>query len=219
MRILSGLLGARTVKQPPERPRLIWLENEFEIYRRASAELSWLSPFPYPQFWHPTGQPFVTIWPLRMMWSLWWMAPRPFAAASAPNPRVPADLATLLQQHPPKDPDTWPSGSLVDHAALMLMRRDEPRQVPDRPILETGTQLRAGRFMSDFCDGFDSQLVLVTSGLWTGTLLDLRVGRAGEPYLIARLGIVPPADPIVADPDRAARLLDQLRDVEASNPS
>jgi hypothetical protein len=109
--------------------------------------------------------------------------------------------------------------SLIDPVAQVVIQRDGPRVDASGPILPAGTRIIAGSSMPDGCDGFDAQLATVASGPWTGTLVDLRIGRAGEPYLIARLGIVPPEESIANDPDAAAVLLDRLRDVERGDPS
>jgi hypothetical protein len=136
-----------------------------------------------------------------------------------PIPSTPADLAFALRRQPPRNPATRPVGSLIDPEARRLVKHGEPRIDDPGPILPAGTRLVAGEFMPDGCDGFDSQLATIASGPWADTLVDLRIGRAGEPYLIARLGIVPESEPIATDRGAAHALLERLRDIRRQNPS
>ena len=194
-------------------PRLIWLENEFAIYEIAQGSTGWLRGCPHARFWHQEGGTCVSAWPIRLAWGLWWMKePRP-------DPSTRDELASALRQQPPGDLESWAVGSLVDPDHKSIAKVGGPRVDTPGPILEVGTRIVAGRFQPDGCDGFDSQLMTVASGPWSGTLVDVRVGRAGAPYLIARLGIVPVDEPIAIDHTAADDLLARLRDVERRIPS
>jgi len=201
-------------QEPPRPPeRLVWLENEFAIYAIAQSSTRWLAGCPYARFWHAEGEAYVTAWPVRLSWTLWWMKePRP-------NPSTPADLAFALSRQPPRNPATRACGSLIDPEARKLDKHGEPWIDDPGPILPAGTRVVAGEPMPDGCDGFDSQFATIASGPWAGTLVDLRIGRAGEPYLIARLGIVPEDEPIASDRGAAHSLLERLRDIKRQNPS
>lgn len=187
---------------------MLWFENEQAIYALAQPAMPWLAEVRYCDLGHRTGQEYVSAWPIRMTWGLWWMK------GLVVPPSTPADLAAALLRQPPKDPASWAVASMIDPMAQIVIKRGAPRVEAPGPILPAGTRFTAGMFMPDGCDGFDAQLLTVASGPWSGTLVDTRIGRAGEPYVIARLGIMPPEQPLASDPTAAAALLERLRQVE-----
>ena len=189
-----------------------WLENERAIFALAQSEVRWIAAATHADFWHPEDGEYLTAWPVRLLWTLWWM-PEP-----RPQPRTPGDLAEVLERFPPRDPD-WATGYLIDPGATAALTVDEPRVIPSGPILPAGTRVRSGRSRPDFCDGFDSQAAAVVSGPWTGTHVNLQIGRAGEPFLIARLALMSEGEPLVSDAAAAETLLSRLRDVETKRPS
>lgn len=183
---------------------LTWLENEQEIYALAQQSLGWIAGTPFWQFWHPEDAEMVALWPVRLIWVLWWTGPYP-------NPTTPEELHDFMLKRPVRSPDQS-VGMLIDPPAPEHFGDGSLRPYTS-PILPAGTRFRIGPAWPDFCDGFDTQLVTVVSGPWSETHLQLAVGRAGEPCLIARLSLVPLTEPLRQDPGAAAELLERLREI------
>jgi hypothetical protein len=153
-------------------------------------------------FYHPTGSTRVLLWPVRLEWGLGWLP------ESHRQLQTPEDLAAALAcLSAPRRARTV--GDLVDPACAK----------GSGPILDAGTTVSAGTthgYPAPGDNGFDAlhQDVRIASGPWEGTLANLQVREVFDeprgPCLIARLALVPPDEPLLANPAAAAALREEL---------
>jgi hypothetical protein len=150
-----SLFGQRPQHTPvPASPpaKRTWLENEQDIYALAQQSLGWIADTPFWQFWHPEDAEMVALWPVRLVWVLWWTGPYPTSGLGVPpvarTTRYTAAKMADARSRPPSrrsSPDEAdPRSRSPARRRAMGMSLNADRMETNGPFVPSASRVRRG---------------------------------------------------------------------------